>query len=243
MQQRGSLVTPEAVGVEADFAGLGSRLLAAVIDGLIQGAFLLVLALGVATSDLGLDATVVLLVIGVFVTIWVYPIVFEAAWAGQTPGKRAGKIRVLRTDGQPVRLPAVLVRNLLRIVDLLPGVYALGSVLILTTRRAQRLGDLAAGTIVVHETPAPAPQPILRMDQAGGASLAPSIDVVALTPQEYALARSFLARRDAMTPEGRARVAVEIAARLRERVGADPAASAEAVLEAIVVASRERPGG
>ncbi|HVM11184.1 MAG TPA: RDD family protein [Actinomycetota bacterium] len=243
MRDPGAMVTPEAVGLDADLAGVGSRLQAAVIDGLIQGGFVLVVLLGLAAGDASSDVALITLLISVFVAIWIYPIVFEAAWAGQTPGKRVAKIRVRGTDGQPVRFPGVLVRNLLRIVDLLPGVYAVGLVLILFTRRAQRLGDLAGGTVVVHEPVGAAPEALLLPPAEREERLARSIDVAGISPREYAVARSFLIRRDSMTPAARARVAGEIASRLRERVGADASASAEEVVEAVVRAFRGGAGG
>src|SRR6185436_14331175 len=91
-----------------------------------------------------------ILLITVFVVEWLLPAWFEAAWRGQTPGKRAMGLMVLNDDGSPVRWPAALTRNLLRAVDFLPLVYATGLVAMLVNRDFKRLGDLAAGTVVVY---------------------------------------------------------------------------------------------
>ena len=87
----------------------------------------------------------------IFVLLWGYFIFFELTWNGQTPGKRAAGVRVLTSRGEPVTLVHTLVRNVLRIVDALPSFYMVGVISILVTRRSQRLGDLAAGTVVVRE--------------------------------------------------------------------------------------------
>jgi uncharacterized RDD family membrane protein YckC len=81
---------------------------------------------------------------------WLFPAWCEARWGGMTPGKRALGLMVLNDDGSPVRWPAALTRNLLRAVDFLPALYALGLVSALVNRDFKRLGDLAAGTVVVY---------------------------------------------------------------------------------------------
>ncbi len=238
MRQQGTVVTPEAVSVEADYAGLGSRLVGAVIDGLIQTGFLLILVIGISSAQPSDEVAIVVFVIALFLAVWGYPIVFEAAWAGQTPGKRAAKIRVMRTDGQPVRFSAVLVRNLLRIVDLLPGVYGVGAISIMVTHRAQRLGDLAAGTVVVHDVSAAVPQALVLVPDDTRRELARTLDPAELSAQEYALVRSFLVRRDGLAPEARRRLADDLARRLRDRVRGSAEEDSEKLLEAIVESYR-----
>ena len=151
-----STVTPEAVQLHADVAGVGSRTIALVVDTFLQ-LMVLVPVLFVSLGD-GLGGTGEAVVVGivVFFVLWFYFPAFEWLWRGQTPGKRYQGIRVVRTDGQPVGLAPVLVRNLIRIVDvtLLPFLALISMVI---TRRSQRLGDLAAGTMVVRERALPAP--------------------------------------------------------------------------------------
>src|SRR6202453_4051205 len=86
-----------------------------------------------------------------FCLIWGYFALFEAYWHGQTPGKRAMKLRVIKDSGRQITLFEALARNLLRVVDYLPSLYLVGVITMLCNKRNQRLGDLAAGTIVVHE--------------------------------------------------------------------------------------------
>ena len=144
------VLTPEGVALHLPAAGPVPRALAWLLDLLLRAAVLLVLstALGVL-GGLGKG----LYLVGLFLVFWAYPIVLEAAWNGQTPGKRALGLRVVSGDGAPVGwLPAV-VRNLMRTVDMLPFGYATGLVACLCDRHGRRLGDLVADTLVVHVRP------------------------------------------------------------------------------------------
>ena len=94
-----------------------------------------------------------LLILAAFVLYYGYFAVFETMWSGQTPGKRAIGIRVIAASGRPLGAVDAILRNLLRIVDQMPGMYAVGLLAIFLTSRNQRLGDLAAGTVVVHDRP------------------------------------------------------------------------------------------
>ena len=152
-----AIVTPEAVSLAIDVAGLGSRMIAAIIDSAIQiGALIgLSFVFSALSRNTGSDsvntALIVIYLIALFVLLWGYYPLFEGLWKGRTPGKRAQRLRVVRTDGQPVTIGPVLVRNLLRIVDFLPVYYVIGTISMILTKRSQRIGDLAAGTIVVRE--------------------------------------------------------------------------------------------
>jgi uncharacterized RDD family membrane protein YckC len=154
--------TPEQVGLEYSVAGVGSRFVAALLDALIVSAFFfaelmaLVMIGGAnrATGGLGDTAAKWFIAFVVFINfaiVWGYFALFEAYWHGQTPGKRAMKIRVIKDSGRQITLFESLARNLLRIVDYLPSLYLVGVITMLCNKRNQRLGDLAAGTIVVHE--------------------------------------------------------------------------------------------
>ncbi len=92
-----------------------------------------------------------LLVLINFLILWGYFALFEIVWNGQTPGKRAGRLRVIRRDGQPVGAGEVAVRNLVRLVDFLPAFYGIGLIVMFIDPQARRLGDMAASTIVVRE--------------------------------------------------------------------------------------------
>jgi uncharacterized RDD family membrane protein YckC len=128
-------------------AGPVPRASAWVIDLLIRVG--IVMAVAFVFSTFGRAGWGVALLTAFFVE-WLLPAWFEAAWNGQTPGKRALGIAVLNDDGTPVRWPAALTRNLLRAVDFLPLFYGVGLLAMLINRDFKRLGDLAAATVVVY---------------------------------------------------------------------------------------------
>ena len=137
--------TPEGVDLELRVAGPVVRALALSLDVLIRfGIMLLMLPLaGFAGVGQGL------ILIGVFALEWGYPVAFEV-YRGATPGKRAMGLMVVQDDGAPIGLAASMVRNLLRVIDFLPFGYGVGLVAALADPDFRRLGDLAAGTLVVH---------------------------------------------------------------------------------------------
>jgi uncharacterized RDD family membrane protein YckC len=234
-------VTPEAVAIEHDVAGLGSRLIALLTDSLIQfsAILILILAFNAIGADEGTAGSVMLLVLVFLIFVGYFPL-FEGLWNGRTPGKRLQRLRVVRTDGQPVTWAPVLVRNALRLVDILPTYYMAGAITILLTKRSQRLGDLAAGTIVVRERPLPTPVSMGPVGWSLGIP-PPPIDTAGLTEREYDLIRSFLERRASLRPEARAALAAEVARVVRPKVPAVPLGD-EALLEAAAAAYRTRFG-
>lgn len=151
--------TPENVIFGYELAGLGARFLATAVDTILI-AFLqvmLLLALGLignAAGWLDEDATFLWLgaiyLVGAFLILWGYYIIFELLWNGQSPGKRLVKLRVLRTDGLPVTLTESLIRNLVRLVDFLPVFYGVGVISMFISKQSRRLGDYAAKTLVVY---------------------------------------------------------------------------------------------
>ncbi len=160
-----SIGTPEQVELRFPLAGLGSRFLAVMLDLVIQFAanfvlvILIVLSFSAATRSGALnhmpDTAGKWFVAGIiffyFLLFWGYFSLFEAFRNGQTPGKSVLKIRVIKSSGRQITFFEALARNLLRVVDSLPGVYLVGVISVLLTKENQRLGDLLAGTIVVHE--------------------------------------------------------------------------------------------
>jgi uncharacterized RDD family membrane protein YckC len=158
MDDQLTISTPEQVAFHYEVAGIGSRFLASLLDHLILILFQLFIfwALGLLVSVARVgsgvaDLALALVAIIYFLLFWGYFALFEIVWNGQTPGKRSGRLRVIRADGQPAGALAILVRNLIRLIDLLPGFYAIGLTVMFFNKDARRLGDLAAGTIVVHE--------------------------------------------------------------------------------------------
>lgn len=139
--------TPEGIDLHLPAAGLVPRALAWLIDALIRGALYMVLALILFFGKTGAG----LFLLATFIMEWFYPVLFEVLRQGQTPGKRVHGIAVINDDGTPINWGASLIRNLLRVVDFLPVMYVFGVISMLLNRDFKRLGDLAAGTLVVHQ--------------------------------------------------------------------------------------------
>jgi len=234
-------VTPEAVALSRDIAGLGSRMIAIIIDLLIQGAVFFAFAASfIAVVGHMTTPDLVVYLVGVFVITWGYFPIFEGLWGGRTPGKRAQSLRVVQLDGQPVGWASVIVRNLVRIVDILPGFYAVGSTAILLTKRSQRLGDLAAGTMVVREPKVRSPAPLRLDPKIGDPPADGSLDATGLSEQEYEIVRSFLERRGTFAPDARAALAAQLAAQFRSRVASHGFSTDEGFLEELAYAYRSR---
>jgi uncharacterized RDD family membrane protein YckC len=181
--------TPEGVALRLPAAGPVPRALAWAIDlgirfGILSACSVLLGLLGSA----GLGVYLVVL----FLVMWGYPILCEGLFNGQTPGKRALELRVVSTDGAPVGWLAAVVRNLLRTVDMLPFGYGCGLVCGLLDARGRRLGDLVAGTLVVHVQA----QPPLPAAEAGEAV----VPALPLRPQEQWAVVAFAERAPRLTP-------------------------------------------
>ena len=149
--------TPENVIFGYEVVGLGSRFIAAMIDTTLILLLQMVVYLGLVVfllilgSDLvGATWITAVIIFLAFVFLWGYYIYFETSWNGQTPGKRWVGIRVLRQNGMPVTLSEVVIRNLVRLIDFLPILYGVGIVAMFVDQQSRRLGDLAAGTVVVR---------------------------------------------------------------------------------------------
>jgi len=185
------VATPEGIELTLRLAGPVPRALAWGIDLAIRLAVLF--AVSMLASLLGRAGMGVILLTAFFVE-WLLPAWFEASWNGQTPGKRAMGIAVLNDDGTPLRWPGALTRNLLRAVDFLPVLYGVGLVAMLANRDFKRLGDLAAGTVVVYlSEKSTAERRILET--------APIVPPVALTLEEQRALLELAERADSLTQE------------------------------------------
>ncbi len=187
-----TLETPEGIEMEVHPAGLFVRGVAFAVDEIIRWAIIACgLVLGASAGLFGMGLALVL----IFLTYWLYGVGFEVFNNGMTPGKKIRGLQVVHDDGTPIRLPASLLRNLLLYVDLLPAAYAAGIVTMLLTNNFRRLGDLAAGTIVIYRTVEKA----TVVEVGLGARATP----IVLTPAEQGLLVDFLERSSALTVERR----------------------------------------
>lgn len=250
-EDRLTIATPEGVELELTLAGLGSRFVAGLVDIVLKGVVIVALALTLVGADAlsgGLDVGGIgaaLFFVLVFLVWFGYDVLFEVLASGRTPGKRWNGLRVVRIGGHPVTFIPSAVRNIVRLVDMLPAAYLVGCVSVLVTAKNQRLGDLAAGTLVIRERLGSRPrkqQPHLAVpvsppspdDVAGW-------DVSGVTGEELAAVRRFLERRGELEHAARHDLAWELTDRLRPKVaGAPGELSAERFLERLAAAKAAR---
>jgi uncharacterized RDD family membrane protein YckC len=238
-EDRLAIATPEGVEIELTLAGVGSRFIAGAIDFVIE--VCVIIALAVILEPAG-SAGAAIFSSAVFGVIFFYHVLFEVLGGGRTLGKRWTGLRVVRSGGRPVTLTRSALRNILRIVDILPGFYAVGMTVIFVTPLNQRVGDLAAGTLVVRDRHG-------DRRRAKAAAMAPPVDlgsaatwdVSAVSGEDVAAVRAFLERRETLRPEARATIAAELCSRLRPRVGgASESMANEHFLQYLVAAKAAR---
>ncbi|MEO9171362.1 MAG: RDD family protein [Candidatus Baltobacteraceae bacterium] len=225
--------TPESVAFSYELAGIGSRFLAVAIDFVAQIGILALVFWGLYLISRGAppaphlpagerfwsNVGVAIVIAIVFFVFFGYFIAFEALWNGQTPGKRAMGLRVVRDGGYPIDFTSSLVRNLVRVGEAALGTYAIAGIVAVLSPENKRIGDIAAGTIVVRDA---------RM--SGGRS---TLDALSAQPQyastaylsgeERALVKRFLERRFALEGARRRALAAQIAGRVRSRLPAEMA--------------------
>ena len=243
--------TPEHVGFEYILAGVGSRAAAILWDMAIR--LVAVLFIFVAITFLlrllpTLDpvghltemSSTWILALGflAYATVELgYFVLFETLMNGQTPGKRIQKIRVIKINGQPIGAVESAIRNILRAVDMLFGIYPLGLLVMFLSPRYQRIGDYAAGTVVVLEHKRTVPS-VQDGPDIGFVTRIPDIalHVTTVEPAEYRLLKDFLQRRKGMDQSNRGQLARTLARRFlqRWRLPLRPGLSHESFLEEVV---------
>ncbi len=218
-----SIETPEGLRLDLVLAGVGTRIVAAIIDTAAIGTIMFVVAVGAAflaplfDGNLEEGGFVLFAVVIAFLTTipLAYYVLFETLDGGRSIGKRAFQLRVVHANGLPVGFTGSLVRNLLRLVDLLPAAYLIGLVAVVASRANQRVGDLAAGTLVVRER---APETITTWTPAGAVT-GPRWDVSGVGVDHVQAIRYFLERRATLTHEQQLLFAKQIADPIRQLVG------------------------
>jgi uncharacterized RDD family membrane protein YckC len=252
-----SIETPELVAIEMPLAGIGSRFIALLVDYLIWGAGLMVLVLLAGLFLPGVSAfskfsgqwAVAIIIFFVFLVNWGYFTLFEAFWNGRTPGKRVARIRVIQRSGRAIGLFESMARNLVRYVDWLPGFYAVGVIAVFATRQHQRLGDLAAGTLVVRDREVESPlwgergartftaeifAPSAPIPEPHTALTLPATGIAKLSAADLGVLEGFFSRRLDMSLPTRQALALRIASAIQAKSGleAPAGASIETFLEA-----------
>lgn len=238
-----TVITPEHVQLRFQTAGLGSRAAAQLIDTaillLVNITLFIVFSIVVygsdeqAWSDLE-DFAIAILLFVLFLINAGYFFILEAFWAGQTLGKRWMKLRVIRENGQPITFLSAAIRNLFRIIDVLPSGYFLGALVSFFHPKDKRIGDLVAGTIVVAEggqnVPPSRKQKAQQKEGVGAPLLLDDRQKQAVTREDWQLLSTFVTRLDSLSSEKQKELGTQIAERFieklewneREQVEADP---------------------
>jgi len=225
--------TPENIVFGYQIAGIGSRFLATLLDtvlvGLLQLVVILVLVLILKAYDGSIFAdrlsAWVIAIFGLITAVfyWGYYVFFEMLWNGQSPGKRWVGLRVIRSDGTPITLSESLIRNLARLVDFLPVAYGIGIITMFIDKQSRRLGDLAAGTLVVQDRAPISIQSLsvkrtVNLGRRGLTNVSlVGFPIERLTNNDLNLIEDFLLRRDQLTH--RESLAIQILNTLHQRLG------------------------
>jgi len=231
------IVTPEAVVLSFETAGIGSRLIAKLIDLAVQGAALvLVLWAGAILSLTRLGQAGIYF--GVFLVVFGYPVTIETLWRGRTLGKAAMGLRVVTVDGAPIHFRHALVRDALGLIDFYVTGGAAAVLTVLATKRSQRLGDLVGGTLVLRERlPRQVVTAVAFWVPPGWEGYAATLDVSALGGADYEVVRSFLLRTPTLDPWTRDRLAREIATAIAPRLRHQPPPGVQAEMFLVCVAA------
>jgi uncharacterized RDD family membrane protein YckC len=233
-----TIATPEGVELALPLAGLGSRFMALMLDLIVQ---YLLLGAAVAFFSFVLGGTVgaIALSIAGLVILVGYDVLFEVLGGGRTLGKRASGLRVVLDTGAPVALRASLVRNLIRLLEGFATLYVPAMISVLASRDNQRLGDHAAGTLVIRDPRGGPPLPDAEPRIDPGAYV--TWDVTGVSDDDVAAVRSFLARRSELDGDAREQLADDLARQLRGRVAGAPAGlSDEGFLERLAAVKTAR---
>jgi uncharacterized RDD family membrane protein YckC len=217
--------TPENVRIVYNVAGLGTRFFAVVIDSIIQNAVLFIFTLalskfnGFSLINLPKDINIFkgiyfgVLISVLFLVYFGYFIFFEFFWDGQTPGKKIFGLKVRRNEGRPLDFLSVLIRNIIRLIDMLPFCYIVGFIFAFFNPSWKRLGDITAGTIVIKERKNAIP--VILSTFHGESEAAVRLQLGGAFPADIDMniinsIREFLRRRQGMTPTSRQLLACEL---------------------------------
>ena len=232
MQDFDLIETPENVELQRSLSGIGSRFIAGFMDNLLIALIyfvliILLLLLGninildnVEVSNTAEAWALVVIILFAFAIYWGYFVFFEMWTNGQSPGKKYMKIRVVQIEGGGISFSSIVIRNLLRAVDAI-GLYAVAGIVMFATRRVQRLGDLAAGTVVISEE---LPDYSARYDKKkhvidDQAVTATALEATGLKPEEYRLLHNYWLRRKELSIQARGQLLPRLVCPILKRTG------------------------
>ncbi|MBF2064979.1 MAG: RDD family protein [Calothrix sp. C42_A2020_038] len=253
---RVKFVTPESVELEFTLAGIGSRTFALLVDYIVLGLVISLVLIAFLTVSYQIEtfweqifgdkaytwlfAIMFLILFSIYAGYFVF---FETLWQGQTPGKRLAKIRVVRDDGRPVGLQQTTLRALLRPFD---EISFIGALLIIFNRKEKRLGDLVAGTIVIQtQTVAISEKQKLILSEASNSvcsQILETADLSSMLPDDFAVIREYLVRRNIMSKQARAQLANELTQQVKSIIKLDnipEGINPDTFLEAIYLAYQQ----
>lgn len=241
MNDQLSIDTPEQIELNYRIAGVGSRFCAAFIDTcliaiLLAFGWFVIIRTFSGDGFGGILSSWFIAIMGVvtFAILWGYYIVFDLITNGQSPGKRLLKLRVIKENGYPVSFVDSAIRNLVRIVDFLPGFYGIGVVAMMLDRKWRRLGDLAAGTLVIREGAELIPNQLATPVAAKKHfTYADAIQPDQVTEMELSTIREYLSRRRTLSIRRRSQLARTIGAPMAQRMGLRPPIDYDLFLEEI----------
>lgn len=233
----GSVVTPEAVRLDYVIGGIASRTFAKIIDAIALAITWLTLLLishligslltakvGIAPDTVEIGVRIVDALALFFVVVFAVPLC-ETRWNGRTPGKAMLGLRVVTDIGETVGFSHAIIRGMVQLVELPTGI---GLITALSNPRNQRLGDLSAGTFVIHDRGqlvAPLLTPTVFPPPQGCEGVVAAVDVSRLTSQEFAFIRDFLLRTRELTPAARYELGIQLVQRLVPLVATSPPAT------------------
>ena len=218
-----SIRTPEGIVFPLVLAGSVTRFLAVAVDAVCVNIILMIVtSIFMGIGLLSMDLLIAFYVLSYFLVSIGYPIAAEWYWRGQTVGKRLLRLRVMDAQGLRLQFNQIVIRNLLRFVDMLPAFYLLAGLSSLINRKAQRLGDIAANTIVIRSQEVPEPD-LSQISSGKYNSFRDYPHLVArlrqrISPFEASIALQALLRRDELEPAARLNLFSEIALHLKKIV-------------------------
>jgi uncharacterized RDD family membrane protein YckC len=256
LERNVSVRTPESISFYYELAGLGSRFLAVAVDFMVQFLFsvaVVLLAVWAAPgaealakllglSQQTLSAVVIAIAIIFFFLVYTgYFVAFETLWNGRTPGKRLIGIRVVRDGGYPVTFMDSVIRNFVRVIES-ALVYVPSIVSALISSENKRLGDLAAGTIVIRDRPYEVTDTRKWLSPSADSSVAapPIAGLDRLSEDEYSLTVRYVSRSHMLAPDAAQETASRIAHALRPKLGPEAARYTDHELLVLVAANRPR---